>query len=159
MDNRDALAVGDAAPTPLSKPRVAAALDRAGARYRLDDDGDPLGWWDSNLICFITMGERQEVLTVRATWEPEPPQSMRAHLLEAINTWHRERLWPKVYLVDVEDRLLVVCETCTDLEFGVTDQQLDQLIACGIGTPEQFFDSLESEFPAHGSWIPAPQND
>lgn len=159
MDNRHPQTAGDPAPTPLSKARVAAALDRGRARYRLDDDGDPLGWWDGNVICFITMGEKQEVLNVRATWEPEPPQSMRAQLLEAINTWHRERLWPKAYLVDVEDRLLVVCETCADLEFGVTDAQLDQLVACGIGTPEQFFDGLESQFPDFGSWIPAPPND
>lgn len=93
-------------------------------------DGDPLGWRDGNVICFLTMGEKAEVLNVRATSEPEPPRSMRAQLLEAINTWHRERLWPKAYLV-----------------------------ACGIGTPEQFFDGPESQFPDFGSGIPAPPTD
>jgi hypothetical protein len=40
-----------------------------------------------------------------------------------------------------------ICELATDLGAGVTDDQLGQLLGCGVSTAGVFFDELDQRYP------------
>lgn len=134
--------------TPLTRDRVAAALSARGYHYRLDDDGDLTGVWNGNRFWFLLLGEEHEILQVRGRWRQQLPTGARRAVSLTLNDWNRERIWPKVYLREESDQLAIYAEVSTDLEHGVTGDQLDQLISCGLGTAVQAFDSLAGQLPA-----------
>lgn len=133
--------------SPLTRARVQAYLASRGYAVGLDDDGDLTGTWDGNRFWFILTGAEDEVLQVRGRWHRTLPPSRRTATLLAVNDWNRERIWPKVYLRDDDDRIALFTEVSVDLEHGVTDDQLAQLLACGLGTGVQFFAALGGLVP------------
>lgn len=133
--------------TPLSRSRVQGYLVGRGYAVGLDDDGDLTGTWDGNRFWFILTGAEDEVLQVRGRWHRTLPSARRTATLLAVNDWNRERIWPKVYLREEDDRLALYTEVSVDLEHGVTDDQLAQLVACGLGTGVQFFAALGGLVP------------
>ncbi|MBC7291001.1 MAG: YbjN domain-containing protein [Actinotalea sp.] len=133
---------------PLSRARVQAYLVARGYSVGLDDDGDLTGTWDGNRFWFLLTGEQDEVLQVRGRWHRTLPAHRRTAALLAVNDWNRERIWPKVYLREEDDdRVALYTEMAVDLEHGVTDDQLAQLVACGLGTGVQFFAALGGLVP------------
>ncbi|GGB97350.1 YbjN domain-containing protein [Cellulomonas carbonis] len=132
---------------PLDRARVEAYLTGRGYRIAVDEDGDLTGTWDGNRFWFILSGERDEILQVRGRWQRTLPATRRTSALLAVNDWNRERIWPKVYLRDEEDGTALYTEVSVDLEHGVTDDQLGQLVACGLGTGAQFFAALAGLVP------------
>lgn len=135
-------------PSPLSKDRVAAWLDRSGFAYFIDSDGDLGGLWHGRLFYFLVIGDRDEVLQVHGQWHREATIERLEELLEACNDWNADHIWPKAYVRVRDDGSVVVCaDTTTDVEHGVTDDQLDQLLQCGLSTGSSFFDSLEADYP------------
>ncbi len=139
--------VGRERPTPLTRERVDACLESRGYHYRIDDDGDLTGVWNDNRFWFLLLGEQHEILQVRGRWHRQLPVDRRRALSLTLNDWNRERIWPKVYLREEEGELAIYSEVSTDLEHGVTDDQLDQLVSCGLGTGVQVFSSMESLLP------------
>jgi hypothetical protein len=133
--------------SPLTRARVQAYLLGRGYTVGLDDDGDLTGTWDGNRFWFILTGADDEVLQVRGRWQRTLPSSRRTATLLAVNDWNRERIWPKVYLREDDDRIALFTEVSVDLEHGVTDDQLAQLVACGLGTGVQFFAALGGLVP------------
>lgn len=138
-------------PRPLDAGRVESYLRRLGYHVRLDDDGDLTGTWDGDRFWFLLLGERSEVLQVRGRWHRTLPSSRRAAALLAVNDWNRERIWPKAYLREEEDGTALYTEVSVDLEHGVTDAQLAQLVSCGLGTGVQFFAALRGLVPEEPS--------
>ena len=136
-----------ARPTPLTRDRVAATLQSRGYHYRVDEDGDLTGVWNDSRFWFLLLGEQHEILQVRGRWHRQLPVASRRSVALALNDWNRERIWPKLYLREEEGQLAVYSEVSTDLEHGVTDEQLDQLVSCGLGTGVQSFASFESLLP------------
>ncbi len=135
-------------PTPLSKDRVQAWLERSGFAYFTDSDGDLGGLWHAQLFYFLVVGDRDEVLQVHGQWHREATIERLPELLEACNEWNAEHIWPKAYTRVRDDGSVVVCaDTTTDVEHGVTDDQLAQLLQCGLSTGSSFFDSLEARYP------------
>ncbi|ACZ30281.1 hypothetical protein Xcel_1250 [Xylanimonas cellulosilytica DSM 15894] len=135
-------------PAPLSRDRVAAWLERSGFAYFTDSDGDLGGLWHGRLFYFLVLGDRDEVLQVRGQWHREATIERLEELLEACNEWNAEHIWPKTYTRVRDDGSVVVCaDTTVDVEHGVTDDQLDQLLQCGLSTGSMFFDHLEDEYP------------
>ncbi|NMR19517.1 YbjN domain-containing protein [Cellulomonas fimi] len=134
--------------TPLTRARVAAHLTRRGYRFLLDEDGDLTGTWDGSRFWFLLLGEHGEILQVRGRWHRSLPIAQRAAVLLAVNDWNRERIWPKVYLREEDGELALYSEVSVDLEHGVTDSQLAQLLACGLGTGVQVFAALDALLPA-----------
>ncbi|MEK8224963.1 YbjN domain-containing protein [Oerskovia sp. M15] len=63
------------------------------------------------------------------------------------NEVNQSRIWPKVYSRVEGDHLGVYAEVSTDLEFGVADDQLGQLVECGLFSGLQFFEQLDERFP------------
>ncbi|WP_225754128.1 YbjN domain-containing protein [Actinotalea sp. Marseille-Q4924] len=133
--------------TPLRRARVQSYLVSRGYSVGLDDDGDLTGTWDGDRFWFILTGEDEEVLQVRGRWHRTLPASRRTATLLAVNDWNRERIWPKVYLREEDERVALYTEVSVDLEHGVTDAQLAQLVACGLGTGVQFFAALAGLVP------------
>lgn len=134
--------------SPLAAERVAAVLDGYGYHHSTDDDGDLTGTWNGHRFWFIFLGEHKEILQVRGCWAHRVTTENRTAALLAINDWNRDMIWPKAYLrPHADDTLAVYCETSTDLEHGVTDDQLRQLVSCGLGTGVEFFTTLATVLP------------
>jgi len=134
-------------PTPLTRARIADYLTDKGYRFAIDDDGDLTGTWDGSRFWFLTLGENQEILQVRARWHRTLPVDQRRAIGLALNDWNRERIWPKAYLREEEGTIALYSEVSADLEPGVTDLQLAQLLACGLGTGVQMFAALDGVLP------------
>jgi len=133
---------------PLTTSRIADELARRGYRFTLDDDGDLTGTWDGHRFWFLLVGEDQEILQVRGRWNGAVSPRMRSAVLQAVNDWNRERLWPKAYVREEQRGLIVYGEVSVDFEHGATDEQLAATIACGLVTGTRFFESLRALAPA-----------
>lgn len=140
--------VDDEPPTPLTRDRIADYLLGRGYRFVIDDDGDLTGTWDGSRFWFLTLGEHQEILQVRGRWHRSLPLEQRAAVTLALNDWNRERIWPKAYLREEEGLLALYSEVSADLEPGVNEVQLAQLLACGLGTGVQMFSALDAMLPS-----------
>ncbi|MBO1753302.1 YbjN domain-containing protein [Actinotalea sp. BY-33] len=134
-------------PSPVDLSRVEAYLVGRGYHVAHDEDGDLTGTWDGDRFWFLLLGEQHEILQVRGRWHRTLPAHRRAAALLAVNDWNRERIWPKVYLRDEDEGSALYTEVSVDLEHGVTDDQLGQLVACGLGTGVQFFAALGGLVP------------
>jgi hypothetical protein len=146
-------------PRLLTRDRVADYLLARGYRFLVDEDGDLTGTWDGSRFWFLLLGEQQEILQVRGRWHRTLPLEQRRALALAINDWNRERIWPKAYVREEDGALAVYAEVSADLEPGVTDVQLAQLLACGLGTGVQLFAALEPVVPGEGGTPPdVPDN-
>jgi hypothetical protein len=145
-------------PTPLTRDRVAAYLDARSYRFLLDDDDDLTGTWDGSRFWFLLLGEHEEILQVRGRWHRTLPLDRRGAAALAINDWNRERIWPKVYVREEDGAIALYSEVSADLERGVTDDQLAQLVACGLGTGVQMFMSFDEILPHDDTPPPGTPN-
>lgn len=142
-------------PTPLTAERVEAYLVGRGYRVQRDEDGDLTGTWDGDRFWFLLLGEDHEVLQVRGRWHRTLPANRWGAALLTVNDWNRERLWPKAYARTEDGQTALYGEMSVDLEHGVTDAQLGQLVACGLGTGVQLFAALSELVPDEGGWSAA----
>jgi hypothetical protein len=131
---------------PLSQDRIAAFLTSQGWHFSTDPDGDLGGIWDENVFYFFVMGQSAEILQVRGRWKHTLPAARRGEVLAFADDFHQDRLWPKAYTRCEDDELAVYTEVSVDLEHGVADDQLGQLIGCGLFTGLRFFDALAEHF-------------
>jgi len=131
-----------AAPPPVTIERIGAQLRAHGYRFTTDEDGDLTGIWDDNQFWFILGGAAQEVLQVRGRWRNSVPAHDHTAAMLAVNDWNRDHLWPKAYFRD-EGEIALYAEVSIDLECGVTDTQLQDILACGLVTTVQFFTEID----------------
>jgi hypothetical protein len=119
----------------LSNEMIAAALDARGFTYSTDADGDIYGNWENNLIYFFRIGAAREMLQVRAMAQRQFGTDDVPRLYAFCNHWNHDRLFPKAYVHVADDGTArVVGEVVADWEQGVTAEQLDQVMICGIAT-------------------------
>ncbi|WP_448629665.1 YbjN domain-containing protein [Cellulomonas soli] len=135
-------------PRPISPGRIAAWMTENEFSYFVDSDGDLGGLWRGRLFYFFLFGEQSEILQIRGQWHREVAIERLEEVLDLCNEWNAERIWPKAY-VRVRDngRVHVISEVATDLEHGATDDQLSQMLYCGLSTGSMFFDSLDERYP------------
>lgn len=138
----------DDVPSPLTIARIVAWLETSHFSYFLDNDGDLGGLWRGRLFYFFLFGEDSEILQIRGQWNREIAIERLEDVLEVCNEWNADRIWPKAY-VRVRDNGMVhvISEVATDLEHGVTDAQLGQLLNCGLSTGNMLFDAIEELYP------------
>lgn len=143
---------------PLSRDRIAASLDARSANYGIVDGGDIGGYWDGHLFYFFVLGRDGEYLQVRARWNREIAIEQYARVLELVNDWNAEKLWPKGYVrretagEETEpSRIGVYAEHTVDYEPGLTDDQLGQHLTCAIATAGQLFDMLDEHYPGEAA--------
>jgi hypothetical protein len=127
---------------PLSQDLIVSVLDARGFKYQVDADGDAYGLWEGNIIYFLRIGEKKEMLQVRtltrAVFDIERVPALHGFC----NAWNHDRLWPKAYVhVDDDGTARVVGEVLGDCERGVTVAQIDQVMTCGIATGCQLADA------------------
>lgn len=137
-------------PAPLSPARVGQCLAAQDYRVR-DEDGTSTGVWGKDQYWFSCLGDRGDILQVRARWHRTLPADRRSGVLLVLNDWHRVRTWPKAYLRPVADRVAVYAEVSVDLAGGVTDAQLLGIVICGLSTAGALFASLEAQLPEDAS--------
>ena len=120
-------------PTPLSLSRVVEWITDSGYSYFVDSDGDVGGLWHGRLFYFLLFGHGDEILQVRGQWN-------RDLALERLE---------EILYTRVRDNgmIQVFTEVTVDLEHGATDDQLDQLLQCGLSTGSMFFDALDEFYP------------
>lgn len=138
----------DGIPWPLTVGRIVEWFEENGFSYFIDNDGDLGGLWRGRLFYFFLFGDRSEILQVRGQWNREVSIERLPEVLEMCNEWNADRIWPKAY-VRVRDNGMVhvVAEVATDLEHGVTDAQLGQLLHCGLSTGSMLFDGMDEMYP------------
>ena len=124
--------------SPLSSQRIRTELLRRGYRFKTEPDGDITGIWDGNRFWFSLLGEKREVLRVRGKWSTDLPGDSFDAALFAANDWNRDRVFPKVYVRD-EGTVGLYTEVSVDFEPGATDEQIADVITCGLITAAQFF--------------------
>jgi hypothetical protein len=135
-------------PSPITRERLKAWFTRHGYTYFVDDDGDVGGLWRGRLFYFFLFGDHSEILQVRGQWNREFAIERLTQVLEICNEWNAEKIWPKAYVRVRDDGMVhATCEVATDLEQGVTDAQLGQLLHCGLSAASIFFDTLDELYP------------
>ncbi|MBI9115495.1 YbjN domain-containing protein [Sanguibacter suaedae] len=129
--------------TPLTRDRIEEFLTANDWSYGIDPDGDIGGQWDDNLFYFFVMGDAEEVLQVRGRWKHSFPSSRAVEFAVLLNEFNRDVIWPKLYArAEETGELGIYSEVSTDLEHGVSDDQLGQLLSCGLFTSLRAFESL-----------------
>ena len=127
----------------LTHELIKSVLDARDYTYMVDEDGDVLGNFQGNLVYFFQIGEQNEMLQVRAMVQHVFGMEDVVRLYEFCNAWNHDRLWPKAYVhVQDDGTVNVIGEVIADWEKGVTAEQLDQVIVCGIATGCQLADAV-----------------
>ncbi|KRV47626.1 hypothetical protein AQ490_06970 [Wenjunlia vitaminophila] len=99
---------GQQRPTPQSAPGgspvvnpdqdlVKQLLDQMELKYLVDDEGDLAAPWENFRVYFMFRGENKELYAVRTFYDRAYPLDDKPRLLEVIDEWNRDTLWPKVY--------------------------------------------------------------
>lgn len=133
---------------PLSAERIRHWLEANEFSYFVDNDGDLGGIWRGRLFYFFLFGDDSEILQSRGQWNREVSIERLEEILDYCNEWNAERIWPKAYARVRDNGMVhVISEVATDLENGVTDEQLSQLLFCGLSTGTMLFDALDELYP------------
>ncbi|MBI9115497.1 YbjN domain-containing protein [Sanguibacter suaedae] len=136
------------APSPLSTARLVRWITDYGFSYFIDSDGDVGGLWHSRPFYFLLFGSDREILQVRGQWNREITIDRVEEVLEFCNDWNTERIWPKAYFRVRDDGMIQVYgEVAVDFENGADDDQLDQVLSCGLSTGAMLFDALDELYP------------
>lgn len=132
----------------VSRERIENWLRDSQTLYFTDSEGD-VGLVMSNRQAYLLlMGPDDELLQVRMQWDRHAGIDRLPQILEVCNDWNTERIWPKVYYRVLDNGTIVLqAETVSFLSYGVSDEQLDQYLHCGISTAHAFFDHLDELFP------------
>jgi hypothetical protein len=127
----------------LTNEMIMSALDERGFSYFVDADDDVAGNFQGNLIYFFRIGEQKEMIQIRAMVQHVFGMDDVMRLYEFCNSWNHDRLWPKAYVHIADDGTVsVIGEVVADWEKGVTLDQLDQVLICGIATGCQLADAV-----------------
>ena len=127
----------------LTHELIKSVLDARDYTYMVDEDGDVLGNFQGNLVYFFQIGEQREMLQVRAMVQHVFGMEDVLRLYEFCNAWNHDRLWPKAYVHTADDGTVrVIGEVVGDWEQGVTPEQLDQVMICGIATGCELADAV-----------------
>ncbi|WP_245858863.1 YbjN domain-containing protein [Luteimicrobium subarcticum] len=140
--------LADLAPRPLDRARVVDWLGSEGYSYFVDSEGDLGGIWQGRLFYFLLFGENDEIVQVRGQWHRDLTIERLEEILEVCNEWNADRIWPKAYTrVRDNGMVQVYTEVTVDLEFGANDEQLADVLQCGLSTASLFFDTLDDTYP------------
>ena len=131
---------------PLTRERVQELLERHGWVYETDCDGDLVGRWDDDLLTFMVRGESGEMLNVMGYMLADLPLERLDEVRFALEDWHREHIWPTCFWRENDDALTfsVGASHMVDWEHGVADCQLEQQVACAMGTIADAFADVRS---------------
>ena len=135
------------APALINSDRIVTWLGENNYSYFIDSDGDIGGLWDNRLFHFLLLGDGS-AFQIRGQWNRFPGMDRLTEILDFINEWNTDRIWPKGFVRVRDDGSVVVCADLTvTANSGLTNQQLDLQLRCGLATAAALFDALEEAFP------------
>ena len=91
---------GEAGPPPVVVPNqdlVRQLLDQMELKHAMDEEGDLLAPWEGFRVYYMFRGDQKELFAVRTFYDRPHSIDSKTELLEALDEWNRETLWPKVY--------------------------------------------------------------
>ncbi|PIE99125.1 MAG: hypothetical protein CR979_03495, partial [Propionibacterium sp.] len=140
--------------TTFTKKRWESILNSLEIKFRVDDDGDYFADWDGIRVWFYGVGEKGEILVIRAMWDIRPPAEAYERLALEANRWNSDAMWPRasVYVSTERGECLVMGDMNIDAETGVSDDFLRQQVRCMLATSNEFFEKIASTFPEHTGW-------
>ena len=145
---------GEPGPPPVVVPDqelVKQLLTQMELKYAVDEEGDLLAPWEGFRVYYMFRGEQKELFAVRAFYDRPHAIETKAELLEALDEWNRETLWPKVYTHTHDDGVVrVIGESQMVVGMGVninyfvamtanwtqSSVQFDQWLATRLGLAE-----------------------
>lgn len=130
----------------FGRDRVVSYLVSKDLKFTLDDEGDIIGIWDGNPFWFLFLGPGGAFFQLRGRWHRRVSHQNRTLMMQSLNDWNREKLWPKAFLREDDDGLQnsVFGETTFDFSEGVTDKQLHYTIEYSLQCTLQLFEHLTS---------------
>ena len=141
--------------TPFNADRLPPVLDGLGIRYRRDGDGDAYADWEGMRLWFLTPGEQNEILAMRALWAFRPPVELYESLVSTLNDWNAAKFWPRASAAIRDERVVVAADLVIDLETGASDDFLAHQVRCMAGTSLEFLEYLTEAYPQYAEWAPA----
>ncbi|NUR30451.1 MAG: YbjN domain-containing protein [Catenulispora sp.] len=96
-------------PPPIIKPDdnlVGDLFEQLGIKYTTDPEGDIVASWPGFRVFAMFRGDQKELFAIRAFYERAYPLEEKQELLDVIDEWNRDTLWPKVYTHTNEDGVL-----------------------------------------------------
>lgn len=89
---------GPAGPILPDQDLVKQLLDQMELKYVVDEEGDLAAPWEEFRTYFMFRGEEeQQVFSVRTFYDRPHSIEEKPKLLETVDEWNRQTLWPKVY--------------------------------------------------------------
>lgn len=76
---------------------VKQLLDQMELKYVVDDDGDLAAPWEGFRVYFMFRGDNRELYAVRTFYDRAYSIDSKTDMLEVVDEWNRDTLWPKVY--------------------------------------------------------------
>jgi len=135
------------APALVTADRIVNWLAENNYSYFIDSDGDIGGLWDNRLFHFLLLGGGS-AFQIRGQWNRFPGMDRLTDILDFINDWNTDRIWPKGFVRVRDDGSVVVCADLTvTTNSGLNSHQLDLQLRCGLATAAALFDALEEAFP------------
>ncbi|MDH6138038.1 MULTISPECIES: YbjN domain-containing protein [Kitasatospora] len=119
-----------AGPPPIVVPDqnlVTQLLDQMQLKHVVDEEGDLVAPWDGFRVYYMFRGDQKELFAVRAFYDRPYTLEQKGEILDLIDEWNRETLWPKVYTHTHEDgvvRLIGECQmiigTGVNIDYFIT---------------------------------------
>ncbi|OIV36572.1 hypothetical protein BIV57_15565 [Mangrovactinospora gilvigrisea] len=78
-------------------------LDQLELKYGVDEDGDLVAPYEGFRVVYMFRGEQGELFMLRTYYDREFPIEERPTVLDALDQWNRDTLWPKAYTHTRED--------------------------------------------------------
>jgi hypothetical protein len=125
---------------------IRAFCEDTGLRYATDEDGDVViafGYGqarDCGLKVYVyASGRSNSILCVRIVSDKRYRPEHEPALLEAINRFHCDRRWPKVYSRMTERTVSLICEAQLDLAMGAHQAFVNDFIDTAISSANAFW--------------------
>jgi hypothetical protein len=130
----------------FSRDRVIDYFIKRDLKFTIDDDGDVVGVWDGSPFWFLFMGPEGKFFQVRGRWHRKVAHHNRTFVMQMLNDWNREKLWPKAFIREDEDGLQnsIYGEATFDFSEGVTSKQLHYTLDYSLQCTLQLFEHLGS---------------
>jgi hypothetical protein len=125
---------------------IRAFCDDTGLRYATDEDGDVVvsfGYAQARdcalKVYAFASGRSKSILSVRIVSDKRFRIPQKPALLEAINRFHCDRRWPKIYAKPTDNAVSVVCESQLDLATGAHQAFVNDFIDNAITSANSFW--------------------
>lgn len=142
---------------PISQERLIELMKENDWKYAIDSEGVVTGRWDNADVYFNLLrlwGEEPDGLQVRAYWRHELPASAEVSAATVANAWHRDKLFPKLYARVDGEKTVIVAEGSFPLRFGISNQQLNDIVNAIISTSIDAFKAFEEHFNGQAAGLP-----